>query len=122
MDRYLLVALGSAAGGMARFWLTQMGAVWWGANFPWGTLVINLLGSVVIGMVAGFGGTVSSSMRLLLMTGVCGGFTTFSAFSLQNVELIENGQTVSALGYIAASVVLCVAGCWAGYAGAANHM
>jgi len=122
MDRYLLVALGSAVGGMARFWLTQMGAVWWGAEFPWGTLVINLAGSVVIGIVAGMGGAVSNSMRLLLMTGVCGGFTTFSAFSLQNVELIENGQMVSALGYIAASVLLCVAGCWAGYSGASNHL
>ena len=122
MDRYLLVAVGSALGGMARFWLTQMGAVWWGAEFPWGTLVINLVGSVVIGMVAGLGGAVSNSMRLLLMTGVCGGFTTFSAFSLQNVELIENGQMVSALGYIAASVLLCVAGCWAGYSGASNHL
>ena len=122
MDRYLLVAVGSALGGMARFWLTQMGAVWWGAEFPWGTLVINLAGSVVIGIVAGMGGAVSNSMRLLLMTGVCGGFTTFSAFSLQNVELIENGQVVSALGYIAASVLLCVAGCWAGYSGASNHL
>jgi len=122
MDRYLLVAVGSALGGMARFWLTQMGAVWWGAEFPWGTLVINLAGSVVIGIVAGMGGAVSNSMRLLLMTGVCGGFTTFSAFSLQNVELIENGQMVSALGYIAASVLLCVAGCWAGYSGASNHL
>jgi len=122
MDRYFWVAAGSALGGMARFWLTQMGAVWWGAEFPWGTLVINLVGSVVIGMVAGLGGAVSNSMRLLLMTGVCGGFTTFSAFSLQNVELIENGQVVSALGYIAASVLLCVAGCWAGYSGASNHL
>jgi len=122
MDRYFWVAAGSALGGMARFWLTQMGAVWWGAEFPWGTLVINLVGSVVIGMVAGLGGAVSNSMRLLLMTGVCGGFTTFSAFSLQNVELIENGQMVSALGYIAASVLLCVAGCWAGYSGASNHL
>ena len=122
MDRYFWVAAGSALGGMARVWLTQMGAVWWGAEFPWGTLVINLVGSVVIGMVAGLGGAVSNSMRLLLMTGVCGGFTTFSAFSLQNVELIENGQVVSALGYIAASVLLCVAGCWAGYSGASNHL
>ena len=122
MDRYFWVAAGSALGGMARFWLTQMGAVWWGAEFPWGTLVINLAGSVVIGIVAGMGGAVSNSMRLLLMTGVCGGFTTFSAFSLQNVELIENGQMVSALGYIAASVLLCVAGCWAGYSGASNHL
>jgi len=122
MDRYLLVALGSAVGGMARFWLTQMGAVWWGAEFPWGTLVINLVGSVLIGMVAGLGGAVSNSLRILLMTGVCGGFTTFSAFSLQNVELIENGQLGSALGYIALSVLFCVAGCWVGYAGATNHL
>jgi CrcB protein len=122
MDRYLLVALGSAVGGMARFWLTQMGAVWWGAEFPWGTLVINLVGSVLIGMVAGLGGAVSNSLRILLMTGVCGGFTTFSAFSLQNVELIENGQLGSALGYIALSVLFCVVGCWVGYAGATNHL
>jgi CrcB protein len=121
MDRYILVALGSAVGGMARLWLTQMGAVWWGP-FPWGTLAINLLGSVAIGIFAGLGTGLSPSLRLLLMTGICGGFTTFSAFSLQNVELIEHGQFASGLGYMALSVFLCVAGCWVGYAGATNHM
>ena len=54
MDRYLYVALGSAFGGMARYWLTQMGNVWWGV-FPWGTLVINILGSALIGLVFGLG-------------------------------------------------------------------
>ena len=122
MDRYLVVALGSAVGGMARFWLTQMGAIWWGAGFPWGTLLINLVGSLVIGLVAGLGDGVPSSLRLLLMTGVCGGFTTFSAFSLQSVDLIALGQFGSALAYVLLSVILCLGGCWLGYAGASNHL
>jgi len=121
MDRYLWVAFGSALGGMARFWLTQMGNVWWGA-FPWGTLLINLLGSSLIGAFFGFGTALSPSMRLFLMTGVCGGFTTFSAFSLQNLVLIERGEIVSALGYMIASVGLCLFGCWVGYAAATNHL
>ncbi len=122
MDSYLWVALGSAVGGMARFWLTQMGAVWWGAQFPWGTFAINLLGSTVIGVLAGFDGAISAQWRLLLMTGVCGGFTTFSSFSLQTFELIEQGAVASAAGYVALSVVVCLLGCWLGYAAVSSRM
>jgi CrcB protein len=122
MDRYLWVAFGSATGGIARFWLTQMGLAWWGASFPWGTLVINLLGSALIGVFAGMDGALSAQWKLLLMTGVCGGFTTFSSFSLQSLELIERGDVASAMGYVVASVGLCLLGCWIGYAGVTNHL
>ncbi len=115
MDGYLWVALGSAVGGVARFWLTQMGAIWWGAQFPWGTFVINLLGSALIGALAGLDGALSPQWRLLLMTGVCGGFTTFSSFSLQSFELIKLGNTAGAVGYMLMSVTVCLLGCSLGY-------
>ncbi len=113
MERYFLVGLGSALGGMARYWLTMAGNVWWG-SFPWGTLVINILGSAVIGAVMGMT-SLPPNLRLFLMTGICGGFTTFSAFSLQTLEMLERGSWPQAAAYGAASVGLCVAGCWLGY-------
>ena len=113
--KYLWVALGSALGGVARYWLSLLAVRLVGETFPWGTLVINILGSFVIG----YYGTLtvpdgpqpaSMEMRLFVMVGICGGFTTFSSFSLQTLELLRGGESVRALAYIAASVLLCVAG------------
>jgi CrcB protein len=108
------VALGSALGGAGRYWL-----VWWidrqiVAAFPWGTLGVNFLGSAAIGLVA----VVAADTRLgvseltaqTLMIGVLGGFTTFSAFSLQTVQLLQSGAQLTALAYVAASVLLCLIG------------
>jgi CrcB protein len=111
---YGWVALGSALGGMARFWLGGVVARGMGDAFPYGTLLINVFGSLVIG----FFGTLtlpegprpaSLESRLFVMVGLCGGFTTFSAFSLQTFELIRSGESVRAAIYVAASVLLCVA-------------
>jgi len=110
----LLVALGSGLGGMARYWLTNL--VPSRSGFPWGTFLVNVLGSLLIGWIAslseerlGFNG------KLFLAVGVMGGFKTFSAFSLQTVNLLQGGKAALALLYIAGSVAVCVAGCWAGW-------
>jgi CrcB protein len=112
--------VGGALGSMARFWLT--GAMAWltGPRFPWGTLLINVLGSLVIGLVAGLTLVPERvgwhpDLRIFLMTGVCGGFTTFSSFSLQTLELLQAGEMGSAAFYAIASVLLCVSFTWAGF-------
>jgi CrcB protein len=86
-----------------------------GYAFPWGTLLINVLGSFVIGWygtltLPGGPWPAGGDMRLFVMVGICGGFTTFSVFSLQTFELLRGGEEVRALAYIAASVLLCLAG------------
>lgn len=120
MGAWVAVAIGGAVGSVARFWLTGAMVAATGPRFPWGTLLINVLGSMVIGLVAGI--TLAPArigmhpdMRIFLMTGVCGGFTTFSAFSLQTLELLQTGDVVPAFGYAIASVVLCVIATYCGW-------
>jgi fluoride exporter len=118
---YFWIAVGSALGGMARYWCTVVGTQWFGGEFPWGTLFINVLGSFVIGLfftLTGVGGRfdVSNDMKLFVMVGLCGGYTTFSAFSLQTLALFTEGQWTRGSAYVASSVVLCLIGVWAGYA------
>ena len=119
---YLWVAIGSAVGGMARYAGTGLAARWLGAGFPWGTLLINVSGSLAIGALAVLipadGRAVSENARLLLMVGVCGGFTTFSAFSLETLSLARGGDWGLAAGYVLGSVVLCLVAVAAGYFGA----
>ena len=116
---YVWVAVGGGLGSMARFWMTGWVAGLTAGQFPWGTLAINVLGSLVIGVVAGLTLTPARlgwhpDMRIFLMVGICGGFTTFSAFSLQTVELLHGGDFGAAFGYIVGSVVLCLAATWGG--------
>lgn len=116
MQSYLLVAFGGAVGSVARYWLAVVGGEFeielfpfdmMPDTFPWPTLWANLLGSLVIGFVANMPvASISQGTRLLLMMGVCGGFTTFSSFSLQMLDMIQGGSPVLALAYAAASVVL----------------
>ena len=120
MGAWIAVALGGAIGSMGRFWLAGAMAALTGPRFPWGTLLINVLGSFVIGLVAGLTLTpgrvgMHPDLRIFLMTGVCGGFTTFSAFSLQTLELIQAGDVVPAMGYAIGSVVLCVIATYAAW-------
>ena len=117
---YLAVAAGGALGSVARFWLVGVMTSLTGPRFPWGTLLINVLGSLVIGIVAGFTLTpgrigIHPDLRIFLMVGICGGFTTFSSFSLQTLELIQSSDVIPAIGYIAGSVILCLAFVWAGW-------
>jgi CrcB protein len=121
MRLVLAVALGSAAGGVARFlfsaWLEQRAAT----SFPFATLLVNISGSLLLGFLATWTYEtvgVSPEWRALLTTGLCGGYTTFSTFSLETVALIEEGELGRASLYIGLSVVLSVIGAYAGVLGA----
>jgi CrcB protein len=125
---YLWVAIGGALGSVARFWLGNAMAVAVGSEFPWGTLLINVLGSFVISFFGLLTGTsqkfaVPYEARVFVTVGLCGGFTTFSSFSLQTVELMRTGQAGRAGIYVAASLILCLAACALGFftAAAINH-
>ncbi len=110
---YIWVALGSALGGMARYALSTVTANVAGGQFPWGTLGINVSGSFLIGLVFALTANngplpATTTLRLFLMTGFCGGFTTFSAFSLQSLQLLRAADYGAAAGYMLGSLVLCV--------------
>ena len=113
MSTYLMVALGGALGSVARFGLSNWIAAKYGGNFPLATLVVNVTGSLVIGYLAAT--TINPTARAFLMVGVCGGYTTFSAFSLQNLELLQNGNYGAAALNTSLSVVLCMGAVWLGY-------
>jgi CrcB protein len=121
---YLLIALGGALGSVARFFLSGLVANQFGATFPWGTLVINVTGSFVIGFFFTLtepGGRVfaSSNTRQFVMTGLCGGYTTFSAFSLQTLNLAREGEWFHAGANTVGSVVACLLAVWLGHLAAA---
>lgn len=120
---YLCVALGSAIGGTLRFWLSGAIGQRIGETFPWGTIVVNVTGSFVIGFFGTLTGPdgrlfVSSDARTFVMVGICGGYTTFSSFSLQTLNLARGGEWLWAGGNVAISVLLCLASVWLGHAGA----
>jgi CrcB protein len=120
MGAWVAVAVGGAIGSMGRFWLAGAMTALTGPRFPWGTLLINVLGSFVIGLVGGLTLTparvgMHPDIRIFLMTGICGGFTTFSAFSLQTLELLQTGDVVPAFGYAIGSVLLCVIATYCGW-------
>jgi len=114
--QWLAIAVGGAVGAVTRHGLTLATARVVGTTFPWGTLLVNLLGCAAIGVAFVLLDERPSSptLRALLMTGVLGGFTTFSAFALDAHGLTESGSPGRAAGYVLASVVLCLAGCWLG--------
>lgn len=117
MQAYLLVMTGGALGAGARFALGNAVAARWGTAFPWGTLTVNIIGCLAMGMLAAWlmrSGT-GETMRLLLGVGLLGGFTTFSAFSLDWWQLMERGAAGAAMGYAAASLVAGLAAFWAGH-------
>ena len=110
---YLWVALGSALGGAARFFCTGVAAKLFGETFPWGTLLVNVLGSFIIGFFATLTGPdgrmfAGTTTRQFVMTGILGGFTTFSSFSLQTLNLANDGEWLQVGGNVGGSVVLCL--------------
>ena len=114
---YAAVAIGGAIGSIARFGLTQVVSARFPGPFPAATLGINIVGSFLLGFLVqlSLGPTaLSPEVRLFLTTGFCGGFTTFSAFSLETVKLAEGGQYLTAGTYIASSVVLSLLACLTG--------
>ncbi len=121
---YLLIAAGSALGGMARYWMSGFVPRFAGVTFPWGTLSVNILGCAFIGFFATLTGPegrwlATPSLRRFVMIGLCGGFTTFSAFSLETLNLARDGEWFRASANAAASVVSCLVAVWAGHAAAA---
>jgi CrcB protein len=117
---YLWVALGSAIGGAMRYWCSGVAAVVLGPTFPWGTLIVNVVGSLVIGLFAAMTGPdgrliVAGEIRQFVMSGILGGFTTFSSFSLQTLILLQEGEWLYAGVNILASVTLCLVVVWLGY-------
>ena len=119
MTRLLIVAAGGALGAVARYgvgvWAQRLFPV---AQWPWATLTVNVVGGLLMGLLAGWlafrGGAHSESLRLFAAVGVLGGFTTFSAFSLEAALMIERRQLAMAGGYVAASVVLSIAALFIG--------
>lgn len=114
MTRFLLVALGGALGSMARYGVgLAAGRLFPGAAWPWGTMTVNVVGGLVMGLVVGWlaarGGAGQDSVRVFAAVGVLGGFTTFSAFSLETVQMIERRQIGLAAAYVAVSVIVAVA-------------
>jgi CrcB protein len=118
---YLWIALGGAIGSVGRAWLAVAVARLTGPQFPWGTIVINIAGSFVIGgfsaLTAPQAGRlmVPPEARAFVMIGICGGFTTFSSFSLQTLDLARGGQAGWAAANVAVSVALCLAAVTAGH-------
>jgi fluoride exporter len=129
MISYIWIALGGALGTTARYWLSGVVARSIGETFPWGTLVINVTGSFVIGFFGALTGPdgrlfVGSTARQFVMIGMCGGYTTFSSFSLQTLNLMNDGEWFRAGANIGLSVLLCMIAVWAGVvlAGLINAM
>jgi fluoride exporter len=105
------VALGGALGSVARYLVGIASGILFGMAFPWGTLIINVTGSFLIGTFVGLFAlkwNLPQAAKIFLTVGICGGYTTFSAFSLDAWSLIERGETLTAIAYMAASVTLSV--------------
>ena len=113
----LMIALGGAAGSVSRYGLGMLVHRGTQAAFPVGTLTVNLVGCVIAGVAAKMlmGAQANPDLRALVIVGFCGGFTTFSAFSLEVVGLAQRGEWTLAAGYVAASLVLCLAGTAIGF-------
>lgn len=119
MSPWILIAAGSALGGVSRHGLGLLIAQRFGQSFPWGTLAVNVLGSFAIGVcgawVADAQRANAQLIRELLMIGFLGGFTTFSAFSLQTLQLLRDGKLASAFANVAGSLLLCLIAVWLGF-------
>ena len=105
---FLIVGTGSFIGGAMRYLLSTLMKSVCGQGFPWGTLMVNLLGCFLFGMlfaVFGKSSATDNTLYLLLTTGICGGFTTFSTFANESVQMLQQGNTWGFVGYVATSVV-----------------
>jgi CrcB protein len=121
---YLWVALGGALGSVARYAVSIGAARWLGAAFPWGTLIVNAAGSFAIGLLAALvtadgRPALGNDARAFVMIGILGGFTTFSSFSLETLNLARAGALGAAAANVGLSLVLCLGGVWLGFATAA---
>jgi CrcB protein len=120
---YLLIATGGALGSVARYWISGLVADRFGETFPYGTLVVNVTGSFLIGLFATLTASdgrwmVSPGLRTFFMVGICGGYTTFSSFSLQTLNLARDGEWLHAGFNVLGSVALCLLAVWLGHVAA----
>src|SRR5215470_4628965 len=125
MLNYIMVGLGGAVGSVARYWFSGLVADRFGNAFPWGTLLVNVSGSFIIGFFATITGSdgrwlVGPYGRNFFMTGICGGYTTFSSFSLQTLNLARDHEWFYAGANVVLSVVLCLFGVWLGHVAATS--
>ena len=118
---YLMAGLGGAVGSVGRVMMTNLITRWMGDEFPFGTVMVNITGAFLMGLLAGYSVTEPGKLiffpaaRTFLMIGVLGGYTTFSSFSLQTFLLLEQGNISGALLNVALSVCLCIAAIWLGF-------
>jgi CrcB protein len=118
MKHLLLVGLGGFIGSVARFLVSKLNLSWHFFSIPMGTLTVNVLGSFIIGILVGISAKsdlISTDLRLFLMVGFCGGFTTFSSFSSENLMLMQNGQVFTVLIYTSLSILLGFLAVYLGY-------
>ncbi len=123
MVTYFWVGLGSALGGMGRYWCSGVIIRNFGSFFPWGTVIVNVTGSLLLGFIAtslaGDGRMLAPpDARAFLMIGFCGGYTTFSSFSVETFSLMRDGEWAWAVTNVVLSVVLCLVAVWLGHVGA----
>ena len=116
----LLIGLGGALGSLGRFFISGWVAARFGQNFPWGTLLVNISGSFLIGIFAAMSAPenpffIPARLRNFLMIGICGGYTTFSSFSLQTLTLAQEGEWLRAAFNIFLSITCCLVAVWLGY-------
>lgn len=118
MNNYLLIFLGCGAGGLLRFFVSHKTYLLWGQNFPYGTLVVNVTGSFLMGLLFTLilerFHVMAPQLRALLLIGFLGGYTTFASFSIETLTLLEQGEITKALLNIALSLILCVVAVWSG--------
>jgi len=121
MTQGLCVFVGGGLGALCRWWVSGWVAARVGETFPWGTMVVNVTGSLFVGFLAGLVSPdgrwwAPPEVRAFLILGFCGGYTTFSSFSLQTLTLLQDGQWWGAAGNVVLSVGLCLVGVWIGHA------
>ena len=119
MKQLLLIGLGGFIGSIARYLVSKLNITWQFYNIPMGTLIVNIVGGLLIGFISGLlvhNILTGQNVKLFLITGVCGGFTTFSAFAYENVQLIQEGYNATAIIYIVSSILFSIlavlAGLW----------
>ncbi len=117
MKQLLLIGLGGFIGSIARYLVSKLNITWQFYNIPMGTLIVNIVGGLLIGFISGLlvhNILTGQNVKLFLITGVCGGFTTFSAFAFENVQLIQEGYNATAIIYIVSSILFSILAALAG--------
>ncbi|QQS37889.1 MAG: fluoride efflux transporter CrcB [Ignavibacteriales bacterium] len=118
MEKYIIVSIGAAAGGTFRYWMTSFIHKLFPSTFPYGTLTVNILGSFLLGVIIFYfddKNLISPSLKLLLTVGFCGGFTTFSTFSIETINLLRDSEISLALLNISANILFCLLGVYLAY-------